>query len=139
MKPLLRILAAVAGLALCGCGHLELAPEGALPRVLTGTVDLGDGAALPPDAVVTVRVVEPPRIGQAQHVYGSQTIRNPGSSPVAFRIEYQAEDDVLNRGLIIEARVSWGGRMRYYNMNGYAFNLRNATEPHRIAVNAVGQ
>lgn len=139
MTPPLRLLAVLAALALSGCGHLDVTPEGNPSRVLTGRVDLGGAVALPADAVVTVRIVEPPRVGVPQSVLGSQTIRNPGAAPVEFRVEYMADDELLRRGLNVEARVSWGGRVRYYNMNGYAVTLRTAADSHRIAVNAAGQ
>ena len=139
MKPALRLLAVLAALSISGCGHLDVTPEGNPSRVLTGRVDLGDAVALPADAVVTVRVVEPPRAGVPQNVLGSQTIRNPGSAPVEFRVEYTADDELLRRGLNVEARVSWGGKVRYYNMNGHAVTLGNAGDSHRIAVNAAGQ
>jgi len=139
VKASLIFIAALGTLALSGCGHLDTTPEGDPARVLTGSVDLGAAAALPPDAVVTVRVVEPQRGGAPLRVLGSQTISRPGASPVAFRVEYLAEDELLRHGLSVEARVSWGGRVRYYNMNGYAVTLGNAADPHRVVVNAVGQ
>jgi uncharacterized lipoprotein YbaY len=74
----------------------------------------------------------PPRI------LGSQTIRNPGATPVDFRVEYQADDETLRRGLNIEARISWGGTLRFYNRNGYAVSLGNATDVHRVSVNPAG-
>jgi uncharacterized lipoprotein YbaY len=89
--------------------------------------------------VVTVRVVVPQRGDTPLRVLGSQTISDPGQAPVGFRVEYLAEDDLLRHGLNVEARVSWGGRVRYYNMNGYAVTLGNASDSHRIVVNAVGQ
>ena len=139
MTPACRFLAVLAALALSGCGHLDVTPEGDPSRVLAGRVDLGNAVALPADAIVTVRVVEPPMGGVPQRVLGSQTIRNPGAAPVEFRVEYLADDELLRRGLNVEARVSWGGRVRYFNMNGYAVTLRNAADSHRITVNAAGQ
>jgi uncharacterized lipoprotein YbaY len=138
VKRALAILAAAAAAVLAGCGHLDTTPEGDPARVLIGAVDIG-GAALPPGAVVAVRLVVPQAGDAPLRVLGSQTITDPAASPVAFRIEYLAEDALLRRGLNVEARVSWGGRVRYYNMNGYAVTLGNASDPHRIVVNAVGQ
>jgi uncharacterized lipoprotein YbaY len=89
--------------------------------------------------VVAVRFVVPQRGDTPLRVLGSQTITKPGASPVAFRVEYLAEDELLRHGLNVEARVSWGGRVRYLNMNGYAVTLGNAADPHRIVVNAIGK
>lgn len=136
MKLPRALLAPLALLALAGCGHLDLTPEGDIARVLTGRIELDGDAALPADAEVTVRVVDatvtPPR------VLGSQTLAAAGSPPIGFRVEYQAEDEDLRRGLNIEARVSWGGGIRYYNMNAYAVTLSNASDEHRVTVNRAG-
>lgn len=136
MKGRLAI-AAAAALALCGCGQLDLTPEGDPGRVLTGRVELSDGAALPADTVVTVRVVDPTNPGMPPEVLGSQTLANPGAGPIEFRVVYRAEDEVLRRGLNIEARVSTAGKMRYFNRNKYALTLGNAADPHVITVNPI--
>jgi putative lipoprotein len=138
MRHPLRFLSAAAALALAGCGHLELSPEGDPSRVLTGQVELGSSVSLPPDAVITVRVEDVSVSGMPPDVLGSQTIHAPVSAPIAFRIEYRAEDEVLLRGLNIEARVSFGGKVRYYNLNRYVVTLGNASAPHRVYVNPVG-
>jgi len=129
----------VAAFAAFGCGHLELSSEGNPLRVLTGQVDLADSAALPPDASVTVRVIDASATGMPPEVLGSQTIQNPGGAPVAFRVEYRAEDEVLRRGLNIEARVSFGGKVQYYNLNRYAVTLGNASDSHRVTVTRAGR
>jgi len=138
MKRTAAILAASAALALAGCGELDLTPEGSPGRVLTGRIELSDSAALPADAVVSVRVVDPSAAGMPPLVLGSQTIRGPGAAPVEFRVEYRAEDEALRRGLNIEARVSYGGKVRYFNVNKYVVTLGNAADPHRITVSPAG-
>lgn len=134
MKISLGLFAAAASLFLVGCGQLDLTPEGDPSRVLTGEVELGQPAPLPADTVVTVRIVDTTVTGMPPQVLGSQTIRNPGVSPIPFRVEYRAEDDVLRRGLNIEARVSFGGKVQYFNRNNYAVTLGNAADTHRISV-----
>jgi uncharacterized lipoprotein YbaY len=138
MRHAIGLLAAAGALALAGCGHLELSPEGDPLRVLTGRVELGASEALPADAVITVRVVDASNPGMPPEVLGFQTIKNPGVAPVGFRVEYRAEDEVLRKGLNVEARVSIGGKVRYYNLKSYAVTLGNASDPHRIYVNPVG-
>jgi uncharacterized lipoprotein YbaY len=117
---------------------MDLTPEGDPARVLTGTVDIGEETALPADATVTVRVVDPSDPTMPPVVLGSQTINNPGVAPVAFRVEYRAMDDLLRQGLNVEARVAYGGKVRYYNLNKYAVTLGNAADEHRIAVVPTG-
>lgn len=138
MKSLLGLLAAVAALGLSGCGQLDLTPEGDPSRVLTGEVQIGGEIALPADTVVTVRIIDESAVGMPPLVLGSQTIRNPGVAPISFRVEYRAVDDALRRGLNVEARVSYGGRVRYFNLNRYAVTLGNAADSHRINVNPAG-
>lgn len=140
MRPATLIALAGTALALSGCGQLDLTPESDPARVLVGRVELSDGAVLPDDATLTVRVIDKSNIGMPPQVLGSQTVRSPGGgAPIEFRVEYRAEDDVLRRGLNIEARVSYGGKVRYYNRNGYAVSLGNAADVHRIGVQPTGQ
>jgi len=132
-------LLAVAALALSGCGQMDLTPEGDPGRVLTGTVDVGQETALPQDATVTVRVVDMTNSAKPPVVLGSQTIKNPGVAPVRFRVEFRAEDEVLRQGLNVDARISYGGQIRFYNVNKYAVTLGNAADEHRITVVPFGQ
>jgi uncharacterized lipoprotein YbaY len=117
---------------------MDLTPEGDPGRVLVGTVDIGEPTALPADATVTVRVVDTSAAGMPPVVLGSQTITNPGVAPVAFRVVYRAEDEDLRLGLNVEARISYGGKVRYYNVYKYAVNLGNAADEHRVSVTPAG-
>ena len=157
MKRLpIAVLAAVSVLLAAGCGHLDLTPEGNPDRTVTGFVDIGGMSLLPADAVVVVRVVDPtgltdtsptevlgspsdsqPKRTMPAKVLGEQVIKNPGSAPVAFRIDYTAADEQLRRGINVEARVSFGGRLMYFNRNSYGITLGNAADPHRISVDPV--
>jgi uncharacterized lipoprotein YbaY len=127
-----------AALGVAGCGQLDITPEGDPSRVLTGQVEIDGSAALPADAVVTVRILDASAVGMPPQVIGAQTINNPGIAPVAFRVLYRADDELLRKGLNIEARVSFGGKVRYFNLNRYAVTLGNAADPHRITVNPAG-
>jgi uncharacterized lipoprotein YbaY len=138
VKTALAILAAAAALGFTGCGHLDITPEGDPSRVLVGEVELGEDVALPTDTMVTVRVVDSSAIGMPPQVLGSQTIKSPGVAPISFRVEYKADDDLLRRGLNVEVRVSFGGRVRYFNVNRYALTLGNAADTHRIHANPTG-
>jgi uncharacterized lipoprotein YbaY len=138
VKPLLGLLVAAAALGFAGCGQLDITPEGDPARVVTGAVETGEDVALPADTVVTVRVVDASAVGMPPQVLGSQTISNPGVAPIGFRVEFRAEDELLRRGLNIEVRVSYGGKIRFFNRNGYALTLGNAADDHRIRVNPAG-
>ncbi|MES1167447.1 MAG: YbaY family lipoprotein [Pseudomonadota bacterium] len=129
----------VAALLLAGCDHIDIRPEGDSQRVLTGTVNFHVDEALPPDTVVLVRLVDTSNPGGAPMQLGEQTIKNPPNPPVPFRIEYQADDALLRHGLRIEARVSIGGKVRFYNVNGYALTLAKAADPQEVWVNPAGK
>jgi uncharacterized lipoprotein YbaY len=160
MKPRFRYVAAAAaalGLSACGQVGVEVTPFGNPNRVLTGSVELPAGTSLPADTVVVVRVLgvlpanpqavtgllgQPPAPGvqaeQPPQVLGEQTIRNPGSPPVPFRIEYSATDDQLRTGLKLEARISVGGKVRWFNVNSYGIDLDNVGEARSVAVDPAG-
>ena len=122
-----------------GCGHLDIQAEGDPERVLTGTVNFHAAEPLTSDTVVTVRLIDPAGPAGLPSVLGEKSIENPGSSPVPFRIEYRAEDAVLRRGLQLEARVSIGGKLRFYNVNGYGVTLAKAADPQEVWVTPTGK
>ena len=72
-------------------------------------------------------------------VLGEQRIKNPPAPPVAYRVEYSATDDQLRAGLSVEARVSFGGAVRWFNVNSYSVNLNNVNDPHAVTVNPAGR
>jgi uncharacterized lipoprotein YbaY len=132
------LVAGAALLLLAGCGQLDLTPEGNPARVLVGQIQLGDAAPLPGDATATVRVVDETASGQPPNVVGTQTLSQLGAPPYDFRVEYRADDALLHRGLNIEVRVSYGGKVRFFNRNHYALTFGNATDIHRVNVDATG-
>ena len=138
MRALTLLGVSLLGLLLCGCGTLDYTSYGNPSRVLVGTVNFGDPQLLPQDAVLTVRLIDTSKQGLPQ-VLGSQTIKNPGTSPVAYKIEYTAEDDLLRRGLNIEARISYGGRLRLYNVNEVSVKLSNVSDPHTVWLNSASR
>jgi uncharacterized lipoprotein YbaY len=139
MKPSPWVmLAGLAAVAATGCGHLNLVPIGEPDRVLTGAVLLPEETSLPPGSVVEVRVLDESN-ENAPLVLGEQTIKDPSAYPIAFRVEYNAEDDLLRRGLNIEVRVSYGGRVRFSNRRGSLLTANDADTPHNIRVEGTGQ
>jgi uncharacterized lipoprotein YbaY len=138
MKHARLLLAAAALAAFSGCGQMDLTPEGNPARVLKGEVSVPDLSQFPADATVVVRVLDGTVSGMPPSVLGAQTIASPGSLPVAFSVEYRAEDDLLRKGLDIEVRVSFGGNVRYFNRNKYVVTLGNVDDTHRINVDSSG-
>jgi uncharacterized lipoprotein YbaY len=158
---LLSGCALLAAVFSAGCGHLSLDTEGDPHRVLAGNVQFSDKTVLPPDAEVRVSVVDQtppvpivssndtlstmpmlnrpnvPAMAPGPEVLGEQTIRNPGTPPVAFRVEYLADDDRLRRGLAIEVRVSYGGTVHFFNATQYAVTLGDVSDFHQVWVEPV--
>jgi uncharacterized lipoprotein YbaY len=132
------LLAALAAVMTAGCGHLNLVPIGEPERVLTGTVNLPDGVELPPGTAVSVSVIDESN-ASAPLVLGEQTLNDPAPGPIAFRVEYNAEDTLLRLGLNIEVRVSYGGKVRYSNVRGSLVTANDADAPHDIRVESSAQ
>lgn len=139
MKSPLRIFALLICTFLAGCGHLEVTPEGDPNRVVTGTVNLRVLTDLPADASVLVRVVDGARTEASLRVLGEQSLTRAGNPPVAFRVEFKADDLRLRRGLNLEARVSFGGQLRYYNINAVGLSAGNIDRPVVIVVDPVAR
>lgn len=155
-RHLLGIAAAVLLPVLAGCAQLDLAPEGDPSRVLTGTVVAS--APLPAGAEVVVRLLdnsspEAPRVAMGADVVAPERSRMPGierevatqeqvlasavEAAVPFRIEYQATDAELRRGLTIDVRVSFDGRVRYRTVSSHVVTLASSPYPHEVFVQPI--
>lgn len=156
-RQLSRLIPALVALAISvGCGHVDLSPESDPNRVLTGTVNVRMNLLPPPDTEVLVRIVEPSDITSApttvgkdivigeqgahvrpEEVVAEQSIRAPATMPVPFRMPYHASDEQLRRGLNVEARISWGGRVRFRTVESQAITLATADTPQTVWVETV--
>jgi uncharacterized lipoprotein YbaY len=134
--PALALLFALAGCK-SASPYLNTAPRPMGDQVLRGTVSYPAGVELPADAVLTVRLLDASRNDLP---ISSQTIARPGASPVAFQIDYKAEDIRPPRRAWVEARVSFGGRLRLRSNALNATGLvtpENASRPVALAVNPI--
>ncbi len=120
-----------------GCGHLDLAGPAMGDRVLEGVVTARAPVDLPPDAELTVRVVDLSKGEARAEVLGEQIIKSPGSMPVAFRIEYRAEDAQLRTTIDVDARISAGRRLLYMTTSRHPVTLGNAANQHTVEVEPV--
>lgn len=147
----------VFGMALwvAGCGSIETSPGGDPNRVLEGVVTFP--GSVPAGAEILVRVVEPPSsepartlasdmpvaaqpsVARVERVLGEakQIVAEMTTKPVPFRVEYQADDAVLRRGVNIDVRVSVGGKVRMRTVNAHALTLRSAPFKQDVAVQSV--
>jgi len=132
----LKLLGAMLGgmLLVAGCGHLDVTAPGPVDRVLTGMVNFALEATLPADAVVTVRIIDTSNPANPMNVLGETTITNPGKAPIPFRIEYRADDEVLMHQVKVDARITFGGKLRFYSVAGHPLTLGNAGDSHVVQV-----
>jgi uncharacterized lipoprotein YbaY len=157
MKTPAFLLAALAlGFAAGGCQQLDLTPEGDPQRVVTGHVTLGAETLFPPGTEVVVRVVDTmlnerpngaagidiPVVDRAkpiksERVLGDDVILSPGVAPVPFRIEFEADDAMLRRGLTIDVRISFDGRVQYRTLTAHMLTLSGVRYPQEVAVQPV--
>ena len=136
MKLSLSFLSAALLICLVGCAGVdfEMAKAGDPERVLTGTVSWVAEDPLPPDAVLRIRIVDTTK-PELPAVVKEEEIRGLGMSPTTFRIEYRAEDALLRRGLNVEARIAFAGKIRYYNADSYNITINSYSRPLQLHVN----
>ena len=147
--PFLSLAACIALLAVTGCANLEVAPEGEPHRSVNGTVEFRADVVLPPDTVVVVRVVDTAGVEQQRalanrdlpigdrakpepvpQVLAEQTITGPKGVSIPFHVEFTADDDLMRHGLNIDARISFGGKVRFRTANAHVLTLGNVEYPH---------
>lgn len=159
MNPIRISLFVALGVLLfgAGCGSIDLSTGGSPDRVLNGTVTAG--VALPTDAEIVVRVVAPvstsdtPALKSSDipvatrssaqsndRVLGEQTQRLAAGTtdPVPFRVEYNADDATLRRGLNVEVRISVAGKVRFRTVNSHVVTLASSPFPQDVAVQPTG-
>lgn len=137
-----------------GCGHLDLARTSDPDRVVNGTVSFN--RPVPAGAELVVRIIESTsnqpgpanlelavgdrgRPAPVERVLGEQVQRLPtgAGEPVTFRVEFQADDALLRRGVNLEARVSHGGRVRFRTLNAHVVTLASHAYRHDITVESI--
>ena len=154
--PALFVFLAGLCVALAGCQQLDLTPEGDPQRVVSGNVTIGAATLLPAGTEVVVRVVDlspverpaampnlgmpvvdrPPPV-KTERVLGEQVIRSPGVTPVPFSVEFNADDAALRRGLTIDVRISFEGRVQYRTLTAHMLTLTSVRFPQEVAVQPV--
>ncbi|MBI5381561.1 MAG: YbaY family lipoprotein [Opitutae bacterium] len=116
-------------LLVAGCGHLDTTPAPTGDRVLNGSLNFRPVAPLPTDAVATVRLLDESRPDQPAQVLAEQTLSGAGTPPLAFKLDYKAEDIQPPKRVRIEARVSSGSKLFFYTATAHAVTPANAESP----------
>ncbi|MDB6167723.1 MAG: hypothetical protein JWM88_587 [Verrucomicrobia bacterium] len=136
LRTLLRLVPLAAFVA--GCSHLDVSAPGSEDRVLKGMITYNLDAALPADAVVTVRVIDAANPAGPLNLLGEATLPHPGPPPIPFQVEYRASDDQLMHQVTVDVRISFGGKLQFHSVGGNPVTLGNFDDTHVIKVEAAG-
>ena len=125
--PLHRVIA-TAVLLLAGCSGLVHGDQEAdSMSTVTGTVTYLQRIALPPSAVVAVKLADVSRADAPAIVLGEQRIEADGRQvPFAFEIEYDPTRIDPRFTYVIQARIEDGGRLLFINDQAYPVITRGA-------------
>lgn len=117
-------------LLVSGCTTSQVMPEhggGRSMSHVTGTVTYRERIALPPTAVVTVKLVDVSRADAPAIVIGEQVIRPEGRQvPFAFSIAYDRVQIQPHLTYAVQARIEDGGRLLFISDRMYPVLTRDA-------------
>jgi putative lipoprotein len=135
MHKMLSALALLLGLVLlAGCGKSSQA-------TVSGTVTYLQRIALPPDAVVTVRIEDVSKADAMAEVIGEQVIHTDGAQvPIPFEVAYDTDQIEENHSYSLRARIEDGaGKLLFTNDTSVPVITRgNPTQDVKVLVVPVG-
>jgi putative lipoprotein len=106
---------------------------------VTGTVTYRERVALPPTAVITVRLVDVSRADAPAIVLGEQLMQAAGRQvPFPFEIPYDPARIEANYSYAVEARIEQDGKLRFISDRHYAVITRGAPTRVDIVLRSVG-
>ncbi len=158
ISPLFFFAACAAFFSGAGCSNFEITKEGDPNRSVNGTVEFRSEIVLPADAELVVRVVDPSGTEQMRmaanndlplgnrakmepvpQVLTEQTIKGVKGGSIPFHVEFIADDSMLMHGLNIDARMSFGGKIRFRTAVAHVLTLGNLEDPHAIWLEPAGR
>lgn len=95
-------------------------PPDNCPRSVVGSVDYREDVALPPDAVLNVRISDISIADVASVTISERTIANPGQVPISFALGYDPDDIDERRDYSIQASITRGDRLLFANDTVYS-------------------
>ena len=149
----LPLLAALAAVFSAGCSSLDLNREVEVNRVISGTVNIGQ--SFPAGSEVMVRALEMPRapgplpagapvdrvpVVPVETILGDFTVTlgSPAADGLPFRIAIGADDSRLQRGILLESRVMYGGRLRFRTVNAHAVTAQTVALLQHVVLQPAG-
>jgi putative lipoprotein len=128
-RPLLLALVVVV------LGIEPVGAQGTAPGAVVGTVAYRQRVALPPDAVVEVRLEDTTRADAAARTIGQATIPTHGAQvPIPFRIEYDSAAIDPSHSYSVRATIYVGGKLLFSSPTMYPVLTRGAGNEAAIEV-----
>jgi len=130
----------IAALLMAGCSTAGVvAAGGGAPGRVTGTVTYLERMALPPSAVVTIRLVDVSRADAPSVVLGEQIIQAAGKQvPFAFEVAYDPARIDETMSCAVQARIEDGGRLLFISDQHYAVITRGAPTSVSMVLKSIG-
>jgi putative lipoprotein len=113
--------------------------EAAAPPRITGTVTYREKVALPPDAIVQVRLDDASQPEMPAKLVAETTVPTAGKQvPISFELPYRAADIVPNRRYVVRAKIVAGGKTLFSSKTPYPVLTRGAPTKLEILVQQSG-
>lgn len=109
----------------------EPAPE---RLTLAGHVLTTDGAKLPADAVLTVRLLDVSAPDEPAVVLAEQSIAAPGTPPIAFSLRYRPAEAARGHRFVLDARIEVSGKLSYYSTHTQPVKLDGSEGGQELTV-----
>lgn len=133
MKALASLM--LAGALLVGVGGCRSKPaSGYQGPVIFGTVNYRARIALPPDAVLTLRLLDVTRTDAPAVVLVEKSLSGPGQPPIPFELPYPPEAIRADRRTVLEARIEVAGRPRFYSATAHPVTGETVMSPQAVWV-----
>jgi putative lipoprotein len=126
---------------LAACSTISAVPAGggASMAKVTGTVTYRERVALPPTAVITVRLVDVSRADAPAIVLGEQIMQAAGKQvPFSFEIQFDPAKIEANYSYAVQARIEEDGKLRFVSDRHYAVITRGAPTHVDMVLRSVG-
>lgn len=127
------LLAAAVLLGTAGC-RSKAPASGYRGPVIFGSVMYRARVALPPDAVLTLRLLDVTQRDAPAIVLAEKSFSGPGQPPLAFELPYPQEAVRHDRRTVVEARIEVAGRARFYSVTAHPVTPDSVMQPQEIWV-----
>jgi putative lipoprotein len=133
-----RFVALILSLLLAACASGPN-PDGDPTARVTGTVTYPQRIALPPTAVVTVRLIDASRADAQAEVLGEHVFSASGRQvPLPFSIAYDPSRISARGSYAVQARIDDDGKLRFISDQRYPVLTGGAPVPVEVVVRPVG-